>query len=330
MQNKAKETLKKIQELHVVVIGDIMIDSYAWGSVDRISPEALVPIVELFQRDSRLGGAANAALNCISLGAKVTLASVIGKDIKAEKVLALCEEEGISTDLIMQSEERLTTEKTRILSNKQQIMRLDEESKHELSTKEEHPFIEKVLKFLQIEKPDIVLFEDYNKGVLKENVIDKVIKHANRLGIITAVDPKKKNFLTYKHVTIFKPNFKELKEGLAWASLNHNLNDYQKAHEKLYAFLGHKISLFTLSEHGMYFQDKEQFKWIPAHKRKIKDVSGAGDTVISVAVLWYAATKNMEVAMEVANLAGGLVCESVGVMPISQEKILNNIHQIKL
>lgn len=329
MQNKAKEILKEIQDLHVVVIGDIMIDSYAWGSVDRISPEAAVPIVQLFQRDSRLGGAANAALNCISLGAKVTLASVIGNDEKAKRVLNLCKEEGIFTDLIIQSNERLTTEKTRILSNNQQIMRLDEENHHDLSTKEEHPFIEKVLKFLQIEKPDIVLFEDYNKGVLKENVIEKVINHANRLGIITAVDPKKKNFLSYKNVTIFKPNFKELKEGLGFAGLKHNIENYKKAHKELYAILKHQISLFTLSEHGMYYQNQDEGKWIPAHKRKIKDVSGAGDTVISVAVLWYAITKNMEEAMKVANLAGGLVCEEVGVMPISQDKILNNIHQIK-
>lgn len=330
MNKEWSSVMDAITDLHVVVIGDVMIDSYAWGAVDRVSPEAPVPIIEIDKTEDRLGGAANAALNCRALGAKVTLASVIGKDLTGEKILGLCEKEGIESSLIMQSEERRSTKKTRILSHDRQVMRLDQEDKQELSIKEEHKFIEKVLKFLQIEKPDVVIFEDYNKGVLKENVIDKIINHCQLLSIITAVDPKKKNFLAYRGVTLFKPNLKELKEGLNLPALLPEKEELYEAHQLLKSHLEHQISLFTLSEYGMFYAENETAYWTPAHQRKIRDVSGAGDTVISVATLVYAASKDMKKAIEIANLAGGLVCEYVGVRPIDKLQLINSINQIKI
>ena len=213
-----KTELKKIFDdmdgLHVVVIGDVMLDNYWWGNVERISPEAPVPVVAIDKRESRLGGAANVALNCRALGAKVSLASVIGDDSEGATLIKLAAEAGIDTGMVMKSWRRPTTTKVRVISRNQQMLRLDDEVTDELYTEEEHPFIDMVLKYLQKVKPQVVIFEDYNKGVLKENVIRHIIAHCKEIGIITVVDPKKKNFLSYKNVTIFKPNLKEVREGL--------------------------------------------------------------------------------------------------------------------
>lgn len=320
----------KMKDLHVVVIGDVMLDSYAWGKVDRVSPEASVPIIEIESTEDRLGGAANAALNCKSLGAKVTIASVIGNDYHGDLMISLAQHAGLDTSLLQKSEHRITTRKTRILSHHQQVMRLDQEDIAPLNTRDEHSFIEKVLKYLQIEKPQVVIFEDYNKGVLKENVIDKIIHHCRLLKIVTAVDPKKDNFLAYKEVTIFKPNLKEIKEGLQHYSILPEAASLLLAHQSLQKHLNHQISLITLSEYGMFYAEEEKSVLIPAHPRKIRDVSGAGDTVISVAAMWYAVTLNMEQAMKVANLAGGLVCESVGVVPIQLEELKKSVQHLKL
>src|SRR6202012_3325486 len=215
MNKKDLTTLfERMQELHVVVVGDVMLDNYWWGDVERISPEAPVPVVALQRRESRLGGAANVALNCRSLGAKVTIASVVGNDKDGVLLTQLVKDADISTDLLMYSKQRPTTTKTRVICRNQQMMRLDDEISDELYTEEEHPFIDLVLRFLQRVKPDVVIFEDYNKGVLKENVIQRITAHCREIGIVIAVDPKTKNFLAYKNVTIFKPNLKEVREGL--------------------------------------------------------------------------------------------------------------------
>lgn len=305
---------------HVVVIGDVMLDNYWWGSVDRISPEAPVPVVALKSRESRLGGAANVALNCKALGAKVTLASVVGNDHEGNTLKELAKQAGVETDLVMKSKSRITTTKTRIISRSQQILRLDDEISKDINTEDEHAFIDKVLRFLQIEKPDIVIFEDYNKGVLKENVIHKVIEHCRALNIITAVDPKEKNFLEYKNVTIFKPNLKEVREGLHMEIDEVNINAMDEVHKALHSSLKHDITFVTLSEYGVYYSNGKS-AIIPSHLRRIADVSGAGDTVIATASLVYAVSKNEELMAQVSNLAGGLVCESVGVVPINVDRL---------
>lgn len=241
---------EEMNDLHVVVVGDVMLDNYWWGEVERISPEAPVPIVALQKRESRLGGAANVALNCKALGAKVTLASVIGDDREGATLLQLVQDAGMRTDLIMHSNKRSTTTKTRVLSRNQQMMRLDDENSEDLHTEEEHPFIDLVLRFLQREKPDVLIFEDYNKGVLKENVIRRITEHCNEIGIITAVDPKKKNFLSYQQVTIFKPNLKEVREGLHLSVSPVNETTLNEVHELLHEALQHQITFITLSERG--------------------------------------------------------------------------------
>lgn len=310
----------KMPQLHVVVVGDLILDNYVWGEVERISPEAPVPVVTINRRESRLGGAANVALNCKVLGAKVVLASVIGNDIQGDNIIELATTSGIDTDLVMRSSKRPTTNKTRVISRSQQMMRLDEEVSDDLYTEEEHPFIDKVLKYLQIQKPDVLIFEDYNKGVLKENVIHRISEHCKELGILTTVDPKKNNFLAYKNVTVFKPNLKEVKEAL-YMPISAEKESLDRVHEALKKELNHDISFITLSERGVYYSNGNS-NIIPSHLRNIADVSGAGDTVIATASLVYALTKSANLMAEISNIAGGLVCEESGVVPINKERLL--------
>ncbi|MCW3121683.1 MAG: carbohydrate kinase [Flavipsychrobacter sp.] len=321
--NKAElqKVFDNMDGLHVVVVGDVMLDNYWWGNVDRISPEAPVPIVSLHRRESRLGGAANVALNCKALGAKVTLASVIGDDSEGASLIKLANDAGIDTSLITQSWRRPTTTKTRILSRNQQMMRIDDEVTDELYPDEEHPFIDVVLKYLQRVKPDALIFEDYNKGLLKENVIQRIAAHCKEIGIVTAVDPKHKNFLAYKDVTIFKPNLKEVREGLNMPIENTDEKELNEVHSKLNAVLHHEVTFITLSEKGVFYNNGFASSIIPSRIRNIADVSGAGDTVIATAALVYTLTKDPDLMAEISNLAGGLVCEEVGVVSIKKDKL---------
>lgn len=322
------EIFEKINQLKVVVIGDLMLDQYIFGKVDRISPEAPVPVLRIGHKESRLGGAANVAFNCKSLGAEVTIASVIGDDENGHTLKALLEQEGINTDLVHFSTFRKTTTKSRIVSKGQQVMRLDEEELAPLNPKEEHPFIDATLRYLQIRKPDLVIFEDYNKGVLKENVIHRVLEHCQHLGLITAVDPKFDNFLAYKGVDIFKPNLKEVQQGLNISIPTVELSQLEEIHNLLYNNLAHKVTLLTLSEHGMFYSTGETEGLIPTHVRNLADVSGAGDTVIAVAAMVYTVTKDVYTMANWSNIAGGLVCEETGVVPVDKEKLANNINSI--
>ena len=320
-----KTELKKIFDemdgLHVVVVGDVMLDNYWWGNVERISPEAPVPVVAIDKRESRLGGAANVALNCRALGAKVSLASVIGDDSEGNTLIKLAAEAGIDTGMVMKSWRRPTTTKVRVISRNQQMLRLDDEVTDELYTEEEHPFIDMVLKYLQKVKPQVLIFEDYNKGVLKENVIRLITAHCKEIGIITVVDPKKRNFLAYKDVTIFKPNLKEVREGLHIELGKVDEKELNTAHSKLNETLHHDITFITLSEKGVFYNNGFSSAILPSHIRNIADVSGAGDTVVATAALVYAITKDVALMAEISNLAGGLVCEDVGVVSIKKDKL---------
>jgi len=313
------QLFERMNDLHVVVVGDVMLDKYWWGDVERISPEAPVPVVAVNKRESRLGGAANVALNCKALGATVTIASVIGDDGDGALLKKLVEQNDINSDLLMFSKQRPTTTKTRIMSRQQQMLRIDDEITDELFLEEEHAFIDLVLRFLQRVKPNVLIFEDYNKGVLKENVINRITAHCKEIGIITAVDPKKKNFLAYKEVDIFKPNLKEVREALNIDLELVNDETLNAVHNSLKDVLEHKITFITLSERGVFYNDGISSSIVPSHVRNISDVSGAGDTVIATASMVYALSNSAALMAEVSNIAGGLVCEEVGVVPISKE-----------
>jgi len=267
-------------------------------------------------------GAGNVALNCRSLGADVAILSICGNDEESERLIHLLKDEKINTSFLLKSDERITTSKTRIISRNQQMMRIDSELTDDLNSKDENALLEKVQSFIKSEKPDVIIFEDYNKGVLTENLIQKVIAACQKAGVVTAVDPKRKNFFSYKNVDIFKPNLKEVKDGLNMLFEDVNEPLLKNIHKELVDNLGHRISFITLSENGVYYQQENKSSIIPSHIRNVSDVSGAGDTVIAVASIVYAATKDIQLMAEMANIAGGLVCEEVGTVPINKEKLL--------
>jgi rfaE bifunctional protein kinase chain/domain len=309
--------------LKVGVIGDLMLDTYIWGHVDRISPEAPVPVVTIDEKEYRIGGAGNVALNCHSLGASVALLSVTGDDAESILLEELLETNGIDHSWLLKSSGRLTTHKTRIISRNQQMLRLDAETQKDITSEEEHALIEKVKTFISAVDPDVMIFEDYNKGVLTPFVIESVIHLCRDAGIITAVDPKRKNFFTYRKADIFKPNLKEVREGLNLLQEPVTAEWLQQTDDMLREKLDHAVSLVTLSEKGIFYHDAVKGNVIPSHLRHIADVSGAGDTVIAVAAMVYAVTKNIHLMADVANIAGGLVCEEVGTVAINRDKLLN-------
>lgn len=305
------------------VVGDVMLDTYWWGHVERISPEAPVPIVSLHHKEQRIGGAGNVALNLQSLGAKAFVLSVTGNDDDAHCLHGLFAEKGINTGYCFESDRRITTNKTRIISRNQQMMRMDAEITNDLSKEDEQRLLQNVQRFINDEKPQVVILEDYNKGVLTLNVIRSVIAMCKEAGIITAVDPKRKNFFDYKGVDIFKPNLKEVKDALNYLHVEANLPLLNGIHRDLQNRLQHRISFITLSEKGVFYEEENNAAIIPSHIRNIADVSGAGDTVIAVAALVYAVRKNAYLMAEIANIAGGLVCEEVGTAAINKQRLLH-------
>ena len=309
-------------KLKVVIIGDVMLDTYWWGQVDRISPEAPVPVVALQRKEHRVGGAANVALNTVALGAQTTIVSVIGSDADGVLLQSLFEAEQIDTRYLLTDASRMTTNKTRVMSRNQQMMRLDAEITTPIHSDIEAALLQKFTACLDAKNPDVVIFEDYDKGVLTPTFIKAAIAICTERNIVMSVDPKKNNFLAYKGVTLFKPNLKEVKEGLQVPIAAVTLDNLRAVHAALQTHLAHQISLITLSEKGMFYDTGDTAKIIPTHVRSIADVSGAGDTVIAVASLVYAATKNIELATEMANIAGGLVCEEVGTAAINKTRLL--------
>lgn len=331
MKHKSiSELFSAFEKLNVLIIGDVMLDNYLWGKVDRISPEAPVPIASIQKKESRLGGAANVAINIKALGANPILCSVIGNDINGRSFIELVKQIDLSADGIFQSTERITTVKTRIIGNNHQMLRVDEEQEEELTASDRKQLLNRITNIIAKKNVDVIIFEDYDKGVIGKSLIESVVKHARQKGIPIAVDPKKKNFNHYKNVTLFKPNLKELREGMKIDLDKNNIADISKAVNKLCSDNKIKTALITLSEKGILFVDDKEEKLLPAHIRTIADVSGAGDTVISVAALCLALETDTETMATLANLAGGLVCEKVGVVPIEKQQLLDEAKRLKM
>lgn len=315
-------------KLNVLIVGDVMLDSYVWGSVNRISPEAPVPIVASQKRENRLGGAANVALNIKAMGAKPILCSVIGNDSNGKLLAQLIKKEQLSSEGIITVEDRPTTSKTRIIGNHHQMLRIDEEVTTTITDAQSKKLFQLISKIISTKKIDALIFEDYDKGVLSKNLIEELIKLAKKNSIPTSVDPKKNNFLTYKNVTLFKPNLRELKEGLKLESDLSVSKNLKNAIHQLTKTLNCSICLITLSERGIYMAQGKNEYWLPAHVRTISDVSGAGDTVIAVATLCLAAKSSLEFMAALANLAGGLVCEKLGVVSVDKQQLLEEAKQL--
>lgn len=328
----------KLKDLKILIVGDVMIDSYMWGSVTRISPEAPVPVVAIDHREQRLGGAANVALNIESMGAKPYICSVLGSDDASKNFLSIMYQHDMDKRGILNSDDRITTVKSRVIGNNMHIVRVDEETTRPLSALDEEGLIARVERIVKMMHIDAIIFQDYDKGCITPHVIDAVTELALRKHIVTTVDPKHRNFRHYHDVTLFKPNLKELKEGLN-IDINDSdphtlLLDLDKAAITLHEQQHMQIVFITLSEKGIYacdFRGKEPTSLLlPAHLRTISDVSGAGDTVISVATVALAAGMELRDVLHYANMAGGIVCEQVGVVPIDKDRLLHELAALPL
>jgi D-glycero-beta-D-manno-heptose-7-phosphate kinase len=321
----ARDIINGFNKKRVLIIGDLMLDRYIWGTIDRMSPEAPVPVVTVRKHDARPGGAGNVTLNISSLGAIPVLCALIGNDKAAETLKDCFQRQSISTEGLIVSSSRPTTEKTRVIAQDHHIVRIDEETDAPPSAEEEKQIMERIEKLLP--SSDVIIFQDYDKGVLSENIISKTIALARAMGIPTVVDPKKRNIQHYKGVTLFKPNLKELRDGLKEKIDPTSDKQVSDAVSKLKAALSASGVMTTLSEHGVYIDYDGQQARLPAHARQITDVSGAGDTVVAVAALCVAMKLNAKQVAAYSNLAGGLVCQHVGVVPIDRGEFLREAEQ---
>ncbi|MFQ3214696.1 MAG: rfaE bifunctional protein kinase chain/domain [Marivirga sp.] len=307
-------------DLKILVIGDVMIDSYIWGNVSRISPEAPVPVVNVKSKEKRLGGAANVALNLQSLGVKPILCAVIGQDESGQDLINLLAKREISDEGIVSSNDRMTTVKERVLAGSQHLLRIDTESLQALLAHEEEKLLARISSL--IPSCDAIIFEDYDKGGITPSLISAVVTMAKAHHKPTIVDPKKNNFFDYKGVSLFKPNLKELQEGM---HINFAKDDFKTLDEqvgKLLDTLSAQYVMTTLSEKGVIIKGAKTTHHIAAHKRSISDVSGAGDTVVSIAAICMALETGPEFTAALANLGGGIVCEELGVVPIQKARLL--------
>lgn len=324
-----EEIFEAFQRLKVLVIGDVMIDRYLVGKVGRISPEAPVPVVNLERQDNRLGGAANVALNLKALGAIPFLCSVIGSDEAATTFQKLMEEEALSDIGILEDKSRITTVKTRVLAKNQQLLRFDSEITTKINDEVSSRFVNHIKSLIDTKNIDVVLFQDYNKGILIPSVITSIIDYCNQKNIPTAADPKFDNFFAFENVTLFKPNLKEVSDALGYSVNSDDNNSLKKAAKAINTRLNNAFTLITLSEKGMYLDNNKERVIIPTQPRYIADVCGAGDTVISVASLGLALGISMKLTCQLANLAGGIVCESVGVVPVDKNKLIKEFQALK-
>ncbi len=303
-----------------------MIDAYTKGVVERMSPEAPVPIVNLKERFDRLGGAANVALNLKALGAEPIVCSIIGDDESGKKLIQLMKDHGLEVSGLVSSNRRRTTVKHRILDGFRQLLRIDEEDTFDLTFVEESILTLMLKKTIEEHSVDVVVLQDYNKGVLTEALIKSIIALCQERSIPVVVDPKKKNFFAYRGATLFKPNAKELREGLGVSV--ETLEELQAAMLKLQERIDSRHLMVTLSDKGVMMLHRGEFHHLPAHPREIVDVSGAGDTVLSVAALAVALGYAPETIAQLSNIAGGLVCEQMGVVPIDRKRFAEEVKRI--
>jgi rfaE bifunctional protein kinase chain/domain len=318
-----QRTIKAFEGKTVLIAGDVMVDTYLWGEAERISPEAPVPVVRAKDKEHRLGGAANVALNIKALGGTPLLCSVIGQDDTGDSFKQLLQEYQLSEKGLIETDQRPTTQKSRIFSKNQQMLRLDKETTKPLSESLINKLSKRIVQLLS--EVDVLIFQDYDKGTLTPPLIKKVIKASKEEGVPTTADPKQRHFFEFNHVTLFKPNLHELK-----TALNSNIpkvtqNVLEQAGKQLLEQLPHNITFVTLADKGIWARYDGQSKIIPAHARNVSDVSGAGDTVISIASLGLTTELPIFKIAELANIGAGVVCKEVGVVPITKEKLLKEV-----
>jgi rfaE bifunctional protein kinase chain/domain len=316
--------LQEFSEKKILIIGDVMIDRYVYGSVNRISPEAPVPVLEWKKTENRLGGAANVALNIKALGAIPYLLGIAGDDDDGLIFRQLLAEQGIENQHIVLVGGRPTTVKSRMMAGGQQLLRLDQETTADNDENTEAILLTKMRYLVENQGIDVIVFQDYNKGLLTKTMIKKALSLAQKHKIPTCVDPKKKNFTAYQNVTLFKPNLKEISVFFN-KNIIPNLVELKIAASEFRAKAHYENLMITLSEKGIFIENEEENAILPTTPRHIADVCGAGDTVISVAALGIACGFDMKKIAQYCNIAGGQVCEEIGVVPINKAKFWKEI-----
>jgi D-beta-D-heptose 7-phosphate kinase/D-beta-D-heptose 1-phosphate adenosyltransferase len=307
-----------LQKKKVVVIGDLMLDVYIRGAVARISPEAPIPVVEINEKDKKMpGGAANVAANITALGGRSAIIGSVGRDQAGKELIQELKIKKVETKGVIALTDRPTTEKTRVIANTQQVVRIDREVKSALNEKQQNMIIKKAIEALK--DADGIIFEDYNKGLLTTKVIRKIIAFAKARKKIITVDPKFHNFFEFKGVTVMKPNMKEVTEALGTEAVGQT---FETIGARVMKKLECKAVVLTRSEHGMtIFENGQPPRTIPTFAREVFDVSGAGDTVIATLTLALAAGASLLQAAALANYAAGIEVEKLGVATVSAEEL---------
>jgi len=312
--NKSRyiELADQFSQKHICVIGDLMLDSYMWGETNRISPEAPVPVVTVNDVTHNPGGAANVGWNIASLNGKVTLLGVIGDDDSGKQLLSIMKDRGINVDRVIRSEEITTTVKTRVIAQGQQVVRTDRESTGAISTEIQMSIMNDLTDM--VNSIDSIILADYNKGIFTDSLINSIINTATESDIPVYVDPKHDHFMSFTGVRLFKPNAHEFKVAIG--------DDNAKTGSiQLRKDLNADMVLVTLGADGMILSTSDDNITIPTKARAVHDVSGAGDTVISVFTLSDISGATPEESAILSNLAAGRVCEEVGVVPIDREML---------
>lgn len=323
--NKLRKYIDNFSKTKILVIGDLMVDEYIFGMVDRISPEAPVPVLDVKNESFTLGGAGNVVKNLVSLGSKVSICSAIGFDDTGENLLKMLKELKVDTRGLIIDQERKTSKKTRIIAGSQQVVRVDRETRDPIndSIKEELiGFIER-----NIEKYDAIIISDYAKGVISKDLIEACVKRSKSIPI--NVDPKEKNFSMYEGVTTITPNLKELSQGIGVHIDNES--DINRAAKIVLDNLKCKVVLVTRGADGMsIYKDKSNPVHIPTFAKKVFDVTGAGDTVISVYTLALVTGASEIESAYIANSAAGYVVGQIGAVSISYNDLIKEIEDLNI
>ncbi len=314
--------MKDFKNYNILVIGDIMLDKYIFGNIDKISPEAPVPIFKKLNNKEKPGGAANVALNIKSLGSNPVLLSITGDDRDGNVLLRLLSENGIETYNILRDRKKMTTVKTRLMANGQHVLRIDEENTTTVNSKVERAIIEIFYEILEEKHIDAIIFQDYDKGLLSETLIWTIIEKATENNIFISVDPKFNNFFNYRNVDLFKPNLKEIEMALN-RKIDTDMDKLTEAALELHSVLQYKNLFITLGDKGIFYSDGIDSRIFPTEHIDVVDVSGAGDVVLSVATIAYLEAMNTEEIAAISNKAGGLACEIMGVATITMNQLKN-------
>jgi rfaE bifunctional protein kinase chain/domain len=318
-QQRLKELFTSFLGKRIAVVGDLMVDSYYWGTVNRVSPEAPVPVVDVVSESVRLGGAANVANNIQALGGEPVLIGLIGDDHAGEMFLNILKEQNLVGDGIVRDTARPTTIKSRVIAHGQHVVRIDNESKLDCPEHLQHRIIDAVK--YNIHTIDGIILEDYNKGVITKDIIHEITAVACKYGKIICVDPKFNNFFEYKNVTVFKPNKREVEE--ATGNRIRNNDDVVAAGKKLLVALQAENVLMTRGEEGLtVFEKNGDISHMRSLATNVQDVSGAGDTVISTLTMALVSNASVREAAALANCAASVVIGAVGIVPIQPDELL--------